>query len=263
MAQLMQQFDANQFDPTQSTGGLPIGRHPVIIESSEVKATQANDGGYLQLNLKIIDGPQSGTVGAYRLNLYNSNQTAVEIAHRQMSAICHVLGVFNVQDSEQLHNIPFIIEVGPQKNDPQYTEVKKVFDQNGNEPGKAGQGQGNAQVQNQGQQQNQGGNAWGGQQNQGQNQQSNQGQNWGGNQQQDQNNNQQGGGNNGGPAWGGNGNGGNDQNQQNQAQGGGNNPAWGNNNQGQDNSNQQQQNNGGGWQQNQGGGNGGGAPWGK
>ena len=153
MAQLLQAFNAQQFDPTQGGGSLPVGRHPVIIESSEVKANKANDGGYLQLNLKLIDGPQTGTTGAYRLNLYHSNPQTAEIAHRQLSAICHVIGVFNVQDSGQLHNIPFIIEVGLQKGEEAaqkgYTEVKKVFDINGNEPGKAGQGAPQAQPQQQ------------------------------------------------------------------------------------------------------------------
>lgn len=183
MAQLLQAFNAQQFDPTQGGGSLPVGRHPVIIESSEVKANKANDGGYLQLNLKLIDGPQQGTTGAYRLNLYHSNPQTAEIAHRQLSAICHVIGVFNVQDSAQLHNIPFIIEVGFQKghepgSNPEakgYTEVKKVFDINGHEPGKAGQGAPAAQPQQPAQggfgqqqpaqqpQQPQGGAAWGGQ----------------------------------------------------------------------------------------------------
>ena len=150
MAQLIQPFNANNFDPTQGVGGLPIGRHPVVVDSSEVKANKANDGGYLQLNLKVIDGPQAGTIGAYRLNLYHSNPQTVDIANRQLSAISHVTGVFMIQDSAQLHNIPFIVEVGPQKNDAQYTEVKKVFDINGNEPGKPAQGGGAAQPQNNG-----------------------------------------------------------------------------------------------------------------
>ena len=175
MAQLLQAFNAQQFDPTQGGGSLPVGRHPVIIESSEVKANKANDGGYLQLKVKLIDGPQMGTTGAYRLNLYHSNPQTAEIAHRQLSAICHVVGVFNVQDSAQLHNIPFIIEVGLQKGEEAaqkgYTEVKKVFDINGNEPGKAGQGAAQAQPQGQGSfsqqqpaqqpQQPQGGAEWG------------------------------------------------------------------------------------------------------
>jgi hypothetical protein len=140
MAQFIQPINLNNFDPTQGVGGLPIGRHPVVISSSEIKATKANDGGYLQLDLTIIDGPQKGQVGAWRLNLYSSSAQAAEIAHRQLSAVGHCVGVFMLQDSSQLHNMPFVIDVGPQKNDPQYTEVKKVMDMNGNEPGKAGSG---------------------------------------------------------------------------------------------------------------------------
>lgn len=149
MAQLIAAFNAHQFDPSQSSGSLPVGKHPVVITESEVKANGANDGGYLELNLRIIDGPQAGTTGAYRLNLYNKSEKAVEIAHRQMSALCHVIGVYNVMETQAMHNLPFIIEVGMQKGEEAiakgYTEVKKVFDINGNEPGKAGAGQQAAQ----------------------------------------------------------------------------------------------------------------------
>lgn len=252
MAQLIQPFNANNFDPTQGVGGLPIGRHPVVVDSSEVKANKANDGGYLQLNLKVIDGPQAGTVGAYRLNLYHSNPQTVDIANRQLSAISHVTGVFMIQDSAQLHNIPFIVEVGPQKNDAQYTEVKKVFDINGNEPGKPAQGGGAAQPQNNGgfggQQGGQQGAGWqqpGGQQGQ----QPAQGGQGGGWQPPADNGQQQQPPANGGGAWGG------QQGGQQQPQGGGFQPPAG--------QQQQPQSGGqaGGWQQ--GANAGGAAPWGQ
>lgn len=252
MAQLINQFNPMQYDPTQGVGSLPIGKHPVIIETDEVKANKANDGGYLQFNLRIIDGPHTGTTGAYRLNLYHSNQQTVEIAHRQLSAICHVTGVFQLgaggNDTSVLHNIPFIIEVGPQKNDPQYTEIKKVFDRNGNEPHKAGQGAPQAQPQQQP--------GFGQQQQPQQPQQQPQGAAWGGNQQQQP---QQG----GAPAWG-------QQPQQEQqpAQGGA--PAWGGGQpaqqqqpQQQPQQPQQQPQQPGGWQQGGGAPAGGAAPWGQ
>lgn len=143
--QLLQGFDATTVDPTQGAGQMPIGKHPVIIAGSEIKATSSGNGGMLVLDLAITDGPNKGQTGAYRLNLYNPNQQAAQIAQRQLSAICHVTGVFKVSDSSQLHNIPFVVEVGYQKgeepgpNNPDakgYTEVKKVFDMHGNEPGK-------------------------------------------------------------------------------------------------------------------------------
>lgn len=145
--QLITPFDASQFDPTQGVSQLPVGKHPVICFASEVKANKANDGGFLQLSLRIIDGPCSGQTGAYRLNLYSSNQQAVEIANKSFSALCHVLGQFKITDSSQLHDIPFVIDVEPQKNDPSYTEVKRVYDINGNEPNRAGAGAPAAQPQ--------------------------------------------------------------------------------------------------------------------
>lgn len=202
MAQLMQAFNPAEIDPTQGVGGFPVGKHPVVIVSDEIKATKDNSGGMLQFNCEIIDGPAKGTVGAYRLNLYNSNAQAAEIARKQLSAVCHVVGVFhlgpNGDDTSVLHNIPFVIEVAPQKNDPQYTEIKRVFDMNGNEPGKAPQGNGAAQPAQQQQpvqQQQQ-------QTQQTQQTQQGSGQSWGNNQ---PNNQPAQGGGGGGTQWGGGG----------------------------------------------------------
>jgi len=262
MAQLINAFNPMNFDPTQSSGGFPIGRHKVVATASEVKATKANDGGFLEYTLEIIEGPNAGTSGPYRLNLYNANEKAVEIANRQLCALCYVTNTFqlgpNGDDSAALHNKPFCIEVGPQKLTKEqqdavnrgesvtpYTEIKKVFDVNGNEPTKSGQGQQPAQMQ---QQQN-GGN-WGGNQQQGNQQQNNQqGGQWGGagagqqqNQGQQQQQQQQGGNGGTGAQWA---QGGNQQQNQGQQQQQGN----------------QQQN--GQWQPNQTGNAGGGAPWGQ
>lgn len=184
MAQLIKPFNAQEHDPATGIPSLPIGKHPVVITGSEVKATQANDGGYLQLDLKIIDGPQTGTTGAYRLNLYNASEKAAEIAHKQMSAICHVTGLGStiVTDSAMLHNLPFVIEVAFQKGHAPgtsadakgYTEVVRVLDMQGNEAGKQAQGQAQAgnqgQSQAQAQNQAQNGGGWGQGQAQGQQQ---------------------------------------------------------------------------------------------
>lgn len=209
--QLPQFFDATGIDPSQMGGQLPVGKHPVIIVDSEVKPTKDNSGGMLVLELSIIDGPSKGQRGNYRLNLYNASQQAVEIAQRQLSAICHVTGVFKVQDSSQLHNIPFMVDVALQKDKEAaakgYTEVVRVYDRNGNEPGKAGAGA-PAPMQQQGQPQPQA-NAWGGapgggqpqqQQPPQQPQQQGNGNGWGGQQPQQQQPNPAGGGT---PAWGG------------------------------------------------------------
>ncbi len=50
MVQLLNGFNPMDYDPTQGGGSWPLGKHPVVIESAEVKPTQDNQSGYLQLN---------------------------------------------------------------------------------------------------------------------------------------------------------------------------------------------------------------------
>lgn len=156
MAQLQQPFNAQQFDPTQ--GGtfhqLPVGRHPVIITASEVKATSDNTGGMVVYDLEVIDGPGKGQTGPYRVNLYNASDKARSIAESQQSALCYVTGKFLINDTAELHNIPFVVDVEEQILTPQqvakqaageqvrpFTQVKKVLDINCNEPKGNGQAQ--------------------------------------------------------------------------------------------------------------------------
>lgn len=105
MAQL--NFDARQVDPQQSFEPIPAGWYNMMIVESEMKPTSNGQGAYLQLTLKVVDGQYAGRQVFDRLNLQNPNPVAVEIAYRRLSAYCHATGVIQVQDSQQLHGIPF------------------------------------------------------------------------------------------------------------------------------------------------------------
>ena len=148
-------FDANQHAPKQLGAIVPPGKWPFQISNTSIVPTKANDGGMFVVE---FDTPQ-GRI-SMRYNLWNQNPKAVEIAHGQLSALCHATGVFKVDygnEGAALRGAQGMIEVAlqdPEKPDG-YTEVKRVYDKNGNEPGKAPaaapQPQGN-------------GNTWGGQQ---------------------------------------------------------------------------------------------------
>lgn len=136
MAQL--NFDASQYNPEMGIGQLPVGRHIVIIEKDEIKKAQASDGGYLQLDLKCVQGEAQGQGQAYRLNLYNQNPKTVDIAMRQLSAVCYAVGVLGINgDTSVLWNLPFMVDVALQKGDEAkekgYTEVIRVLTVNGEE----------------------------------------------------------------------------------------------------------------------------------
>jgi hypothetical protein len=51
-----------------------------------------------------------------RLNLHNKSPQAVEIANKQLAAYCAVTGVFAFNATEELHNKPFVVEIGPRKD---------------------------------------------------------------------------------------------------------------------------------------------------
>jgi hypothetical protein len=143
-------------------GGLPIGKHPVIIYNTKLEATQSGTGGKMVLQCEVIDGPMKGAKGDENLTLQHSNPTVVRISSEQLTAICHVVGMPNgiQNDTSELHNKPFVVEVAPQKDKPEYTEIVGVFDMNGNEPGQQGAGGGQQQQNNAfggGQQNNAGG----------------------------------------------------------------------------------------------------------
>ncbi|MCH9712523.1 MAG: DUF669 domain-containing protein [Proteobacteria bacterium] len=113
MANLGREFDASKVEPSQSMELMPAGEYTAAIVSSEMMASKNNSNNhYLKLKFQIIDGEQKGRVIFSNLNLINSNETAVSIAQRDLSAICHAVGVLNIQDSEELHDKPLNIKIG-------------------------------------------------------------------------------------------------------------------------------------------------------
>ena len=146
MAFLGGNFDATQVEPQGEYTPIPAGDYKVHIITSEMVANKAGTGQMLKLELEIMEGDQQGRKLFDRLNLDNPNATAVEIAQRTLSAICHAVGVLSVEDSEQLHFKPMIavVAVTPPKGEygagNQVKTYKVIGDgaANGNAPVKSG-----------------------------------------------------------------------------------------------------------------------------
>lgn len=119
MANLGGTFDATQVEPQGEYTPIPAGEYKVQIITSEMVSNKAETGQMLKLELEIMEGEQAGRKIFDRLNLDNPNATAVEIAQRQLSAICHAVGQLSVQDSEDLHFKPMtaVIVVTPPKGE--------------------------------------------------------------------------------------------------------------------------------------------------
>ena len=99
-------------EPQQNFSALDPGRYEVIITDSELKETKAGTGQYLQLTFEVVGNSAKGRKLWTRLNVSNPNKTAEEIAFRELAAICQLTGVaWPLDDSEDLHNIPLMVDV--------------------------------------------------------------------------------------------------------------------------------------------------------
>lgn len=136
-------FDANAVQPKQGGGAHPVGnKFPFRITDTKVEPTKDGKGGKFVVELASEVGSIS-----HNYNLWNESDAARRISGEQLSALCHAVGIFKVDfknDGAALRGGMGMMDIGFQKgHEPSaekpeggYVEVKKVYDRNGNEPGK-------------------------------------------------------------------------------------------------------------------------------
>jgi hypothetical protein len=122
-------FDATHIAPATEMTALPNGEYLMAITESDMKSTRDNTGQYLQLTFTVLQSAVPDHVNRkvfVRLNLINASQSAVDIAQRELSAICHSVGVMKFQDSQQIHNLPMTCSVKYVPPKGEYAESNKI-----------------------------------------------------------------------------------------------------------------------------------------
>lgn len=143
--QMQGSFNANQYEPNQGLSGHPPAQKiPFTVTGTAIKENSAKDGGFFEVELTSPIG-----VMIARYNIWSKTPKAVEIAHGQLSALCRATGRYQIDwnnEGSTLKGGQGLMDIGYQKNeepDPAfpdrkgYTELKKVYDMAGNEPGKS------------------------------------------------------------------------------------------------------------------------------
>jgi len=110
-------FNANEVEPNTPFDPLPAGKYLAAITASEMKATKAGDGSYLQLEFTVLGGEYKERKVWDRLCLNHPNAQTVKIARGNLSAICRAVGVLQPTDSVELHNLPLVITVKVKKRE--------------------------------------------------------------------------------------------------------------------------------------------------
>lgn len=111
MADLGGVFNAEEVAPQGDRSPIPAGSYKCVAIKSEWKATNAGTGRYLEFTWQVIEGDHKGRMAWSRLNLENPSSQAVNIARSELSSICRATGKMSPRQTEELHDIPIVIEL--------------------------------------------------------------------------------------------------------------------------------------------------------
>ena len=127
MAQLPSVFNAKDSDKMGGFEPVPAGWYIAEVAKSEYKATAAKTGHYLTCQIKILEPEEhKGRVVFNLLNLDNPNQTAVEIAQKELASMCEACGLDELEDSTELHGIPMGIRLAIEPADANWPAKNKI-----------------------------------------------------------------------------------------------------------------------------------------
>ena len=111
MAEFGFTVDLSNVEASESFSILPPGDYYAQIIQSEMRVSKAGTGKYLWLEYEILDGEFVGRKFWNNLNLLNPNSQTVEIAQRDLKAICAAIGVELSTSSDPLHFLPMLVKV--------------------------------------------------------------------------------------------------------------------------------------------------------
>ncbi len=137
-------FNANQYEPKQGMEGHPPAlKAPFTITNTSIVETKDKTGGML-----VVDFTSPMGIITHRYNINNQSPKAVEIAYQQLSALCRAVNIYEINGQNEcaaLRGGKGLMDVGYQKDEEPnpafpdrkgYTELKRVYDINGNDPSK-------------------------------------------------------------------------------------------------------------------------------
>lgn len=111
MAQLPDVFNAKDSEKMGGFEPIPAAWYLAEVTKSEMKPTNAKTGHYLTCQLKVLEGEYKGRYLFNLMNLDNPNETAVEIAQKELASMCEACGLDEIEDSTELHGIPMAVRV--------------------------------------------------------------------------------------------------------------------------------------------------------
>ena len=115
MARLGFTFDSSNQQGQDANSVLPVGDYLMQVVQSEVRATKDGSGQYVWLEFDILDGEHQGRKYWERLNIWNANPQAADIANKALTSLTRACGMVAIEDTEDLHFKPIKVRMGVSK----------------------------------------------------------------------------------------------------------------------------------------------------
>jgi hypothetical protein len=105
-------------------GLVPTAKYVLEIVNSDIKPTKAEDGRYINFEIKICDGEYVNRRIFEMVHIENTSEKAVARGLSTLKKICAAVGMPGKlpRDTEQLHGIQFLGLVGIKKGDGNYED---------------------------------------------------------------------------------------------------------------------------------------------
>lgn len=104
-------FNAANVAPATAFEPIPAGWYVAQISDSAVNPAKSGKGMRMSLTFDIIDGDFKNRKIFAGLNIQHENPETEAWAQKDLSAICHSVGVIDLKDTAQLHMKPLMINV--------------------------------------------------------------------------------------------------------------------------------------------------------
>ena len=118
-------FDATQID-TSSHDPVQPGTYEAVITESETRPCRNGQGLGINLTFEILSESAKGRKVWNWINYMHPKQEAQRIGQEELARLCKALGIARLGDTVEMHNIPLMITVALDKDDPTRNVIKKV-----------------------------------------------------------------------------------------------------------------------------------------
>lgn len=127
MAKLGFTVITSEYDTEDKFELIPVSDQPMQVIESQLVRNNKDNGDILKIKFQIFEGRYNGRLIFGQYNIDNPSQEAVDIAMRELSKIAKAVGLDVFDDSELLHNRPFMGSVGIAKDKTgQYPDKNEV-----------------------------------------------------------------------------------------------------------------------------------------